>query len=109
MRSTQQQRTARSRFRTTYQATDWQLAVSDNGSGKPDGVFAQPKTGLAAGVVKALSKQLDAQVVTMSGALGTKVSVTHATFAAAYFNRPAAADSFRPLPLMAPLRHADGR
>jgi protein gp37 len=33
--------------------------------------------------VKALSKQLDAQVVTVSGALGTKVSVTHATFAAA--------------------------
>jgi chemotaxis protein methyltransferase CheR len=63
--------------------TDWQLAVSDNGSGKPDGVFAQPKTGLGTGVVKALSKQLDAQVVTMSGALGTKVSVTHATFAAA--------------------------
>jgi chemotaxis protein methyltransferase CheR len=62
--------------------TDWQLAVSDNGSGKPDGVFAQPKTGLGTGVVKALSKQLDAQVVTMSGALGTKVSVTHATFAA---------------------------
>jgi len=59
--------------------TDWQLAVSDNGSGKPDGVFAQPKTGLGTGVVKALSKQLDAQVVTMSGALGTKVSVTHAT------------------------------
>ncbi len=63
--------------------TDWQLAVSDNGSGKPDGVFAQPKTGLGTGVVKALSKQLDAQVVTVSGALGTKVSVTHATFAAA--------------------------
>jgi two-component sensor histidine kinase len=63
--------------------SDWQLAVSDNGSGKPDGVFAQPKTGLGTGVVKALAKQLDAQVVTMSGALGTKVSVTHATFAAA--------------------------
>ena len=63
--------------------TDWQLGVSDNGSGKPDGVFAQPKTGLGTGVVKALSKQLDAQVVTVSGALGTKVSVTHATFAAA--------------------------
>jgi two-component sensor histidine kinase len=62
--------------------TDWQLAVSDNGSGKPDGVFAQPKTGLGTGVVKALSKQLNAQVVTLSGALGTKVSVTHATFAA---------------------------
>jgi two-component sensor histidine kinase len=34
--------------------TDWQLAVSDNGSGKPDGVFAQPKTGLGTGVVQAL-------------------------------------------------------
>jgi two-component sensor histidine kinase len=63
--------------------TDWQLAVSDNGSGKPDGVFAQPKTGLGTGVVKALAKQLDAQVVTASGASGTKVSITHATFAAA--------------------------
>ena len=63
--------------------TDWQLAVADNGSGKPDGVFAQPKTGLGTGVVKALAKQLDAQVETLSGASGTKVSVTHATFAAA--------------------------
>jgi two-component sensor histidine kinase len=63
--------------------TDWQLAVSDNGSGKPDGVFAQPKSGLGTGVVKALAKQLDAQVATVSGAMGTKVSVTHATFAPA--------------------------
>jgi two-component sensor histidine kinase len=63
--------------------TDWRLAVSDNGCGKPDGVFAQPKSGLGTGVVKALSKQLDAQVVIVSGALGTKVSVTHATFAVA--------------------------
>ena len=63
--------------------TDWRLAVTDNGSGKPDGVFAQPKTGLGTGVVKALAKQLDAQVVTSSDASGTRVSVTHATFAAA--------------------------
>jgi two-component sensor histidine kinase len=42
--------------------TDWQLAVVDNGSGKPDGVFAQPKTGLGTGVVKALAKQLDAML-----------------------------------------------
>jgi chemotaxis protein methyltransferase CheR len=62
--------------------TDWQLTVSDNGSGKPDGVFAQPKTGLGTGVVKALANQLDAQVAIVSDALGTKVSVTHATFAA---------------------------
>ncbi len=53
--------------------TDWQLAVADNGSGKPDGVFAQPKTGLGTGVVKALARQLDAQVVTLSSASGTKV------------------------------------
>jgi replicative DNA helicase len=33
--------------------------------------------------VKALAKQLNAQVVTLSGASGTEVSVTHATFAAA--------------------------
>jgi two-component sensor histidine kinase len=63
--------------------TDWRLAVSDNGTGKPDGVFAQPKTGLGTGVVKALAKQLDAQMVTLSGVSGTKVSVTHATFAGA--------------------------
>jgi two-component sensor histidine kinase len=62
--------------------TDWRLVVSDNGSGKPDGVFAQPKTGLGTGVVKALAKQLDAQMVTSSGASGTSVSVTHATFVA---------------------------
>jgi two-component sensor histidine kinase len=62
--------------------TDWQLAITDNGVGKPDGVFAQPKAGLGTGVVKALAKQLDAQVITLSGASGTRVSVTHATFAA---------------------------
>ena len=62
--------------------TDWKLSVTDNGSGKPDGVFTQPKTGLGTGIVKALAKQLDAQVVTLSGPKGTTVSVTHATFAA---------------------------
>jgi two-component sensor histidine kinase len=61
--------------------TDWKLSVSDNGIGKPDGVFAQPKTGLGTGIVKALAKQLDSQVVTLSGPKGTTVSVTHATFA----------------------------
>jgi two-component sensor histidine kinase len=61
--------------------TDWKLSVSDNGIGKPDGVFAQPKTGLGTGIVKALAQQLDSQVVTLSGPEGTTVSVTHATFA----------------------------
>jgi hypothetical protein len=35
-----------------------------------------------------------AQVVTLSGALGTKVSVTHATFAAACFYRPTVMSRF---------------
>jgi two-component sensor histidine kinase len=61
--------------------TDWKLSVVDNGMGKPDGVFAQPKSGLGTGIVKALAKQLDSQVVTSSGSKGTTVSVTHATFA----------------------------
>ncbi|HEY6831861.1 MAG TPA: histidine kinase dimerization/phosphoacceptor domain -containing protein [Pseudolabrys sp.] len=60
--------------------TDWKLTVVDNGVGKPDGVFAQPKTGLGTAIINALAKQLDAKVVTLSGAKGTTVSVTHATF-----------------------------
>jgi two-component sensor histidine kinase len=60
--------------------TDWKLSVSDNGVGKPDGVFAQPKSGLGTGIVNALAKQLDAQVETLSSPQGTTVSVTHATF-----------------------------
>jgi two-component sensor histidine kinase len=61
--------------------TDWKLSVVDNGAGKPDGVFAQAKSGLGTGIVKALAKQLDAQVVTLSGPKGTAITVTHATFA----------------------------
>jgi len=71
--------------------TDWKLSVVDNGIGKPDGVFAQPKSGLGTGIVKALAKQLDSQVVTQSGPEGTAVSVTHATFAGGEAkNQPAA-------------------
>jgi signal transduction histidine kinase len=61
--------------------TDWKLSIADNGIGRPDGVFAQPKSGLGTGIVKALAKQLNSQVVTSSGSKGTTVSVTHATFA----------------------------
>ena len=60
--------------------TDWKLTVTDNGVGKPDGVFAQPKSGLGTGIVKALAKQLEAQVETVSSGQGTTVSITHATF-----------------------------
>jgi two-component sensor histidine kinase len=71
--------------------TDWKLSVIDNGVGKPDGVFAQPKSGLGTGIVRALAKQLDSQVVTQSGPEGTAISITHATFASGAANtRPAA-------------------
>jgi chemotaxis protein methyltransferase CheR len=61
--------------------TNWKLSVADNGIGKPDGVFAQPKTGLGTGIIKALAQDLNAKVETLSGPGGTIVSVTHATFA----------------------------
>ena len=56
--------------------TDWKLSVTDNGTGTPDGVFAQPKTGLGTGIVNALAKQLHAKVETLSGPRGN-VRVSH--------------------------------
>jgi two-component sensor histidine kinase len=61
---------------------DWKLSVTDDGSGRTDGEFAQPKEGLGTGIVNALAKQLNGQVETVSGPEGTTVSITHATFAA---------------------------
>jgi two-component sensor histidine kinase len=60
--------------------TNWKLSVADTGIGKPDGGFAQGKSGLGTGIVKALAHQLDAQVETLAGPEGTTVSITHATF-----------------------------
>jgi two-component sensor histidine kinase len=62
--------------------TNWKLSVADNGIGKPDRVFAQPKTGLGTGIIKALAQDLSAKVETLAGPEGTIVSVTHATFTA---------------------------
>jgi chemotaxis protein methyltransferase CheR len=44
------------------------------------GVFAQVKTGLGTGIVKALAQQLGAKVETLVGPEGTTVSIIHATF-----------------------------
>jgi chemotaxis protein methyltransferase CheR len=70
------------RITVTYDVfgKDWKLLVVDNGIGKPEGVFAQPKSGLGTSIICALADQLDAQVVTVSGPRGTTVSVTHSTF-----------------------------
>jgi two-component sensor histidine kinase len=62
--------------------TNWKLSVADNGIGRPDGVFAQAKTGLGTGIIKALAHDLNAKVETLAGPEGTIVSITHATFAA---------------------------
>jgi two-component sensor histidine kinase len=59
---------------------NWKLSVADNGIGRPDGVFAQAKTGLGTGIVKALGQQLEAQVETLATPEGTSVSITHAIF-----------------------------
>lgn len=60
--------------------TNWKLSVADNGIGKPDGVFAQTKTGLGTGIIKALAQNRNAKVETLAGPDGTIVSITHATF-----------------------------
>jgi chemotaxis protein methyltransferase CheR len=73
---------AKGQITITYEVdgTDWELSVADNGVGKQDGVFAQPKTGLGTGIVNALAHGLNAKVETASGVGGTTVSVTHTTF-----------------------------
>ena len=60
--------------------TDWKLTVSDNGIGKPNASTNDATAGLGTSLVKALTRQLDAVVDTISDARGTAVSVTHATF-----------------------------
>ncbi len=60
--------------------TNWKLSVTDNGIGKADGVFAQAKTGLGTGIIKALAQQLDAVVETTSNPQGASITITHATF-----------------------------
>jgi two-component sensor histidine kinase len=72
--------------------TNWRLSITDNGVGRSAGDFAAPKAGLGTSIVKALAQQLDARVEVSSGAQGTTVSVTHATFA----KMAPAADRVRP-------------
>jgi two-component sensor histidine kinase len=81
----------------TYEisGTDWKLSVSDNGVGKSDATV-RSKGGLGTGIIKALAKQLDAQVETLTGPRGTTVSVTHATFGSS-----AEAHSLSAVPIMA--------
>ena len=60
--------------------TDWKLTISDNGVGKPHVSASEIKPGLGTGLIKALTRQLNAVVDIASDARGTAVTVTHATF-----------------------------
>ena len=55
---------------------EWTLSVSDNGRGKQMHA-SNAEGGLGTGIIAALARQLDAQVVTESRAQGTSVSVAH--------------------------------
>jgi two-component sensor histidine kinase len=60
---------------------NWRLTVSDNGIGRPEGHSDKTKPGLGTSIIAALAKQLDARVDVVMDPNGTKVSITHATFA----------------------------
>jgi two-component sensor histidine kinase len=70
------------RVLVTYEinGTDWNLAVSDNGTGKSEHHASGPESGLGTAIVQALATQLDARMETRSKPGGMTVIVTHATF-----------------------------
>lgn len=60
--------------------SNWKLTVSDNGVGKDISLPTRIGGGLGTAIVNALTKQLGAQIETDSGAAGTTVVITRATF-----------------------------
>lgn len=54
----------------------WTLSVADNGAGMPHG-WESAKPGLGTGIVEALARQLDAEVIINDEQPGTKVSIVH--------------------------------
>lgn len=55
---------------------DWTLSVTDDGIGMPSGKEA-PKAGLGTGIVEALVKNLDAEIIYCDAGPGTAVTITH--------------------------------
>jgi two-component sensor histidine kinase len=60
----------------SYDAQDWRLSVSDNGSGAREADGELPHMGLGTSIVEALARQLSAMVQKTSGPQGTMVTVT---------------------------------
>ena len=69
------------RIRVTFEKAlaDWKLTVSDNGIGKNESEASQA-AGLGTVLIKALVKQLDAQISEVSTTKGLTVEVSRATF-----------------------------
>ena len=88
---------AKGRIVVSYEVagTDWKLAVSDNGVGKPDSGFAHAKPGLGTGIVKALSRRTRCRVETVTGPAGITVSITHATAAVRALRRDSRGHDYR--------------
>jgi two-component sensor histidine kinase len=60
--------------------SDWNLTVSDNGTGKRPSDEAPASTGLGTVLVAALAKQLKAQITEKSSARGLEIVIARATF-----------------------------
>ena len=60
--------------------SDWKLTVSDNGVGRQEADGSKTSTGLGTALIRALAKQLGAQITETSTRKGVTVEVTRATF-----------------------------
>ncbi|WP_018409248.1 sensor histidine kinase [Methylocystis rosea] len=61
--------------------SNWQLTVSDNGVGRPEGYnTAAASDGLGSTLVKALAQQIKAQIEMANSPHGLAVSLAHVTF-----------------------------
>ena len=69
-------------IRVSYEISgaDWKLTVADNGIGKSLDDSNKPSGGLGTAIVKALVRQLDAQMETTSTPSGMSIAITRATF-----------------------------
>jgi chemotaxis protein methyltransferase CheR len=73
---------ADARIRVSYESNgeDWRLIVADNGVGHAAPTSPPKDAGLGTTIVKALAKQLGAQVVLDSSAAGLRTVITRASF-----------------------------
>ena len=60
----------------TAKGGDWRLSVSDDGVGMGE-LAERSRAGLGTGIVRALAKQLRAEITVDDTAPGTRVSLTH--------------------------------